>query len=193
MNAVSRRMPPSIRSEVAARVLRRALDANWEDLPQLARSSLFEEWSRDPDIGGVIAQYVPQDRVRLWIKDGPIKGYQRARMGLGPYAKYLPQTVPAEEAIASRLPGGKWVCDPNSISVKPSRFIARKEEQSLEVLWGTTTELKHLIWHWLKAESNDSMRLVVVSTSDRPVTREIREQCERISARLGTPILVVFT
>ena len=97
------RMPDQIREQVAEKVLARAVAAKWDDLNANERSRLYRVWSEDPEIGGVIARFIPRDGVRVWIKDGPMKEYTRARRGLGPFAGSIPVTTESEERITARL------------------------------------------------------------------------------------------
>lgn len=39
----------------------------------------YENWTKDPEVGGVLQRYMAMGRVRVYIKDSLLKAYQRAR------------------------------------------------------------------------------------------------------------------
>jgi hypothetical protein len=51
----------------------------WISLSDAARSKKYEEWTRDPDIGGVLGQYLDPKRVRVYLKDTIVKPYVIAK------------------------------------------------------------------------------------------------------------------
>jgi len=45
-----------------------------------AKSKQYENWTRDPDIGGLIGRFVDAGKVRVYIKDTLLKDYARVRL-----------------------------------------------------------------------------------------------------------------
>ncbi|MCG3178260.1 MAG: hypothetical protein BIFFINMI_00586 [Phycisphaerae bacterium] len=52
----------------------------WATLPDRQKTQYYENWSRDRDIGGVISRYIPDQNVRLYIKDTIMKPYVLDRL-----------------------------------------------------------------------------------------------------------------
>ncbi len=189
--AMTNNMPRPVREAVATTVLLRAFEAGWDDLPPRERSRLYGEWVRDPEIGGVISDYLPPDRVRVWLKDGPMKEYSRARVGLGPFAAFMPQTMQQEDSLIRKVLGNEWIAIEASIQVKPNRVSATNGECEVVLVWGGHKDLKHLVWAWLSLPNSVEGRICVLTTPGQPVTRDKRVEVEGIAAKLGTSIAIV--
>src|SRR3989442_15416146 len=71
-------IPAKVRLAVRERVWSLAKEVDWPTLPDSARSRKYEEWTRDPEIGGLLGHYVDPKQVRVYIKDTVIKPYVRA-------------------------------------------------------------------------------------------------------------------
>lgn len=186
------RMPAGVRAEVSWTILERAVAVHWEDLTFKERSSTYSEWVADPLIGGLIGKYLPADRIRVWIKDGPIKEYQRAKRGLGPYAKYVPTAKAMEAKITALILGNEWTVCKETIDVKPSRFTAinSKGEETL-IIWGNLSDLKHIVWAGLTAPAHDDLRLVVVTTPSQPLTSDAKAIIRTVEFKLRKTIRVI--
>lgn len=186
------RMPPEVRATVAREVLDRAVDIHWEELSFRARSAAYSEWVEDPSIGGIIGQYLAPDRIRLWIKDGPIKEYQRARRGHGPYAKLIAGAEGLEKDIALAVCGPGWSVKEGSIEIKPPHFTAtNSNDDEVDVIWGSFVELKHVVWHWLTGPLGGDCILVVVGFPQHPITDEVLSTVSRLEKRLKVSFKVV--
>jgi hypothetical protein len=186
---MTKRMPGDVRERVAQTILSRAESVGWDDLNSRERSALYTAWTTDPSIGGVISQYLPREAIRVWIKDGPMKEYARARRGLGPYAALVPTSTERENDITARLLGEGWALVPGSIGVKPARFVVRDEEDNeVDVLWGSPSDLKHLVWAWLNQGADRDSRIVLVTSPSQPQTRDERHHVAKIGKKLATTI-----
>lgn len=185
-------IPPATRNEVASKIITRAIEAGWEDLTSTERSRMYEQWVEDPDIGGVLTSYVPKARVRVWIKDGPMKEFARARRGLGPYAVHIPEGATRyEEQVLHKALGDEWRIVEDTIDAKPARFRATSETDSAMVFWGTAVEVKHLYWAALNTPLTDNPVVVVTATRRHPVTEPVRQHLGRLSARTGTETKII--
>ncbi|MCH8562053.1 hypothetical protein LTI14_02305 [Nesterenkonia sp. YGD6] len=186
------RIPRSTREDVAKRILERAVELGWEDMTHGERSATYEQWVVDPQIGGMIGAYLPAERVRVWIKDGPMKEYRRARRGLGPYAKFVPTAVAMEGMISTIVLGSEWAVLPQTIGVKPSRFTAiGPEEDEVTIYWGNPSDLKHIVWGGLIAPRHVTIRMVVVSTPTQPLTSDTKALIHSLQSKLGTDIRMI--
>jgi hypothetical protein len=189
---MAKRMPPDIRERVARAVLRRADLAGWEDLNARERSAYYNAWTTDVEVGGVIAQYLPAEAIRVWIKDGPMKEYTRARRGLGPYAGLVRTTTEREIEILFRSLGEGWSLAPGSIAVKPARFVAEDATGNrIDIIWGSPSDLKHLVWAWLNQPSDRETELVIATSTSQPMTRDERARVSDIGRKLSATIRVL--
>lgn len=180
------RLPSKVRTEISRIILQRAVEIHWDDLLFSDRSRKYEEWMSDPEIGGRILKYMAREKARVWIKDGPMKEYARAKRGLGPYAILLDAAMNYEGAITTKVYGNKWKVVPDSIKTKPATFSVTDGDSIQVVFWGTTKELKHLIWAWLNCSCGTDCRIVILSTSMNPVTADMQIKYARIAQKLGT-------
>jgi len=110
------RLPPEVRSEVAERVFREADAAGWSTLPQAQRVLLYEHWSRDPGIGGVLQRYFDLVRVRVYLKDTLLREYVR-ESALSPHRPLAALGISAERVqahyskpLGCRLVDGRIIC-----------------------------------------------------------------------------------
>lgn len=110
-------IPPGVRAQIRRRIWALADEIDWATLADSARSRKYEEWTRDPDIGGVLGNYIDPKHVRVYLKDSVIKPYTIARgsdhtrplraLGLG-------DTEPVEQEYLKphgrRFADGRIVC-----------------------------------------------------------------------------------
>jgi hypothetical protein len=180
------RIPAEIRVEISKKIMAHAVELGWEDLNLSERSSQYEKWATDPEIVALLSPHIPRERIRVWIKDGPMKEFVRARRGIGSYASYVPRDKPFEELIISRIFGVGWVLVPDSVNVKPLRFVTQnpETEDTSTVLWGTKTDLKHIVWAYLNMPASVDARLVLVATPQEPISANERRHMDRIASRL---------
>lgn len=185
------KIPKHVREEVAREVYKRASAIGWEDLTLQERTRQYEAWANDDAIGKRIAQYVSPEKVRVWIKDGPMKEYSRARRGLGAYASHMKSAKPTESVIVGRLYGDKWFVKEGSVGVKPANFVATDGSREERLFWGAPSQLKHLVWAWLVDEESAVRRIVVVGSAEAPLTVDWRRHCMSVSRRIGAEINLV--
>jgi hypothetical protein len=181
------RIPTDLRREIAAEIIRRANELGWDDLLMSERTAMYEKWAADPELGGRLSVYLPRDSVRVWIKDGPMKEYARARRGLGTYADLIEDPVRHEEGIATSAFGQDWSVVPGSIGVKPAHFNATNGVEQCIVFWGHAGEAKHLVWAAINTALNESPTIVIVANRRNPTTHDDRRLIERVGRRTSTP------
>lgn len=73
-------VPVSVRLPIRERLWAIADDLSWESLPVLSKTTYYEGWARDPDIGGVLERYMDRRRVRIYLKDTIMKTYGQTRL-----------------------------------------------------------------------------------------------------------------
>lgn len=179
------RIPTDLRNAVAQAIIQRAIDLSWDDMSMAERSRIYEAWVDDPLIGGRLIAYIPRSRIRVWIKDGPMKEYARARRGLGPYAQYVTNPNNHEDEICAKVLGSAWIVKPGSADVKPARFqaIHTTGEATCVIYWGTVPEAKHLLWAALNTPHHQEAIMVITGTRRTPLINSDRTTLQAIADR----------
>lgn len=142
----------------------------------------YDKWTADPQVGGLLSGYMDAERVRTWLKDGPMKHYANARHGVGPYAEYATTSGPTPQRVAIAALGDGWTVDGGSVRTKPIRFRATGPDGgAATVAYGPSRKFRDPLW----AALNDAVDratpqrcvIVVSETSTSPASpTERREQ-----------------
>ncbi len=74
------KIPEQVFSRIRDLLWRRADEAEWISLPDTRKAVLYEQWQRDPEVGGILANYADIRNVRVYIKDSIMKPYARERL-----------------------------------------------------------------------------------------------------------------
>jgi hypothetical protein len=74
-------VPRDIFSQLKSRLEAEANRIGWASLGLTEKSLQYDQWTRDPAIGGVLARYLDLRQVRVYIKDTLLKDYHRKRLG----------------------------------------------------------------------------------------------------------------
>jgi hypothetical protein len=72
-------LPDTIRDSLLKRMWRIADEINWLALGPVEKTQYYENWTKDPQVGGVLQRYMPLGQVRVYIKDSLLKDYPQAR------------------------------------------------------------------------------------------------------------------
>jgi hypothetical protein len=167
-----RRMPEDARRKVIVELFRRADQLDWDGLQPAERSTWYARWLDEPDIGGVLDAYMTRDQARLWIKETPMKHYNRARSGIGPYASLVSSRLPDAPRLTRLVFGEPWAVVPKSIRDKPNRCLISDGRQRIGMIWGPPRTFQSLIWAALNA---------VVDEADQPAILVVSRQGERLT------------
>lgn len=68
-----------IKHTVIERVHKIADEVDWLHLTIPQRKQLYESWTSDPEIGGLLEQVMDANRVRVYLKDTVMKTYSRSQ------------------------------------------------------------------------------------------------------------------
>ncbi|MFE2326641.1 hypothetical protein ACFXD5_22365 [Streptomyces sp. NPDC059385] len=190
------KIPTAVEAAVVTRLYEHAGRKRWTHLQDADRTRLYQEWTDDPDIGGRLIDFLGQSaNVRPWIKDGPMKEYERSRRGLGKYAQYVQQQAATLEEIIERSLGGEWEILPGSKKLKPIRATVRRVGQEIEELHfvtGQTSQFKHLVWPAILDRANGETApwtICVVDPFLNPLTREQKAEHARLAKFLGVRVV----
>ncbi len=72
-------LPDNIREGLRERMWQVADEINWLALGLTEKTQFYENWTKDPDVGGILQRYMAVGQVRVYIKDSILKDYPRAR------------------------------------------------------------------------------------------------------------------
>ncbi|MEU8048487.1 hypothetical protein [Micromonospora haikouensis] len=182
-------MPKEVELDIVRFLYADARELDWDHLTDTEKSASYDQWAQDPRFTDRLSLWIktPQER-RVWIKDGPMKEYARARNGVGKYAAILDSpTAEVRDHVRMAL-GAGWEVDPNTLQIKPLRVLARRADETIRFAWAPAKDFKHLVWAALKAEAygdSDPWILCVVSSFAKPIKREDRLFHEKIGERCG--------
>lgn len=180
------RVPEDVRRRVIEFVYRQASEAGWQVLTQVEKGQMYDRWVTESAVGGQLHGYVKPDRLRTWLKNGPMKAYADAVAGVGPYAKFSSwEGATPAKAVRAAL-GTGWAADLSSASVKPLRVAAHNEEgQSVKLVYGASGKFKELLWAGLNCvvDGDEDVRILVlenfgpVPSSERRRQSKLAETC----------------
>ncbi len=183
-----------LKEKVVKKLFADAHNADWTHLTDGQRSAIYGQWMEDPEVGGRLTQFMSPDRARVWIKDGPMKEYARARYRVGIYAKYVKNSAANVDYLVDRALGAGWQIDPASQKIKPLRVRVRSGDDERYFTWAPSTDLKHLVWAAVRAEAEGDQTpwmLCVVGSFENPTPADEQAQNQRIAARCRLQIVHV--
>lgn len=151
------------------------------------RTSQYDQWVGDPDIGGVLTDYMSSENARSWIKDGPMKEYSRARQGAGRYAQFGSTQGPAAAKVAAHALGAEAVVVEGSVGDKPFHCVAANSHGAATYLaWGDAKNFRYLVWAclcYLAENSTGAATVVITETMAEPATATEKTRHAAIAGR----------
>ncbi|MGW5193511.1 hypothetical protein ACWEOO_29965 [Kribbella sp. NPDC004138] len=193
-------IPSEIRTEVISELVRQFDAARWEEVSAHVASEMYDRFVKDPKIGGRLAPFMPAEKVRVWIKDGPAKEYRRALEGIGPIASFTTRAYPGPESVVRRALGDHWVPRQDTIEEKPMRCFAEDPKgRSMFVIWGPLSAVQGLIWNSCLIRANDAsepITVVVTKPNNAPLPADdwnlvealsnvVKADCKQVTYAVG--------
>jgi hypothetical protein len=177
-------IPSQVREEVARVLYRRAGELDWDLMADREKTAQYRRWLDDASVGGVLTQHVDPQAARLWIKDGPMKEYDRALEGFGVFARFVTARFAPHADLIHVALGDQWKLAPNSVGEKPMHCLATDGVTRRYVCWGRPDKISDLIWDAVKVAVKSEQRpLLVVSLRDGvEVTGEERRWHQAIAS-----------
>ena len=68
-----------VRDQLRERMWRIADAIDWIALGPNEKTQHYENWTKDPEVGGVLQRFMAVRQIRVYIKDSLLKDYPRAR------------------------------------------------------------------------------------------------------------------
>jgi hypothetical protein len=157
------KVPPDVRTAIIKELVGELDAARWEEVSPSVASEMYDRFVKNPKIGGRLLPYMPADKVRVWIKDGPAKEYRRALEGIGPIASFTKRAYPGPESVVHLALGDQWLPKLDTIEEKPMRCFAEGPAgQPMFVIWGPVSALQGLIWNSCLFRAEDSAKPITV-------------------------------
>ena len=121
-------VPDDVRESLREKLWDQADSVGWSDLPMSAKTRHYEDWSRDPKIGGLLARFMDAEQVRVYLKNSLLKDYSNARI--------------ADQARPFRALGVAPPCDIAEVYVKPH---GRRLNDGRVICWGRAEDWKTIL------------------------------------------------
>lgn len=182
-------LPDNVTENVIRRIFEDMQTLEWGGLTDEEKTRQYNAWAEREDIGGVLSQF--NDDPRHWIKDGPVKEWPRASVGIGSYAKFLSPDHGQMHRVVRLALGAGWSADERSTKIKPLRVTAHHVADGHDpviVSWAPPRDFKHLVWAAVNEQAKGDHRewiLVVWGTLEKPIPSDVKAQHERIARRCG--------
>lgn len=74
---MSMALPRELRDKIRQQIWNKATELSWPSLSDIERAIWYENWSKDKEIGEVLAHFMDPRKVRVYIKDSLLKPYLR--------------------------------------------------------------------------------------------------------------------
>ena len=106
------KIPDAKLSKIKTKLWKVADERNWPTLSDSEKTSLYEEWIRDEEVGGVLSRYIEPTNIRVYIKDTIMKPYTMERIkDVEPIFKVL--RLPLDTAVTQKYikPHGRQLTD----------------------------------------------------------------------------------
>lgn len=154
-------------------------ERNWPTLADPQKSTLYEEWIRDKDVGGVLSRYLNPGSVRVYIKDTIMKPYGRERIkNFPPILKFL--GLPDDARVAETY-------------IKPH---GRRLADGKVICWGLARDWKAILFAVFERAfvipSGTPFAVVIMFPTGKAQQPEYRRMIETASERLGITRLVWY-
>lgn len=110
-------VPDEVRERLKSLVWSRADSVGWQDLSPGDKTTYYENWTNDPEVGGILVRYIDKGQVRVYLKDSLLKDYVRLHYADGqrPFRVLkISNKIQVEESFEKphgrRLVDGRVIC-----------------------------------------------------------------------------------
>ena len=170
-------LPPQVREELQLKLYGVADSIGWVNLSAAAKAKHYEDWTRDSDIGGVLARYMDRGKVRVYLKDTLLKDYTR---------KTLSDDTRPLRVLGIAQPSiiGERFIKPHGLRLEDGRVVA----------WGRADDWKLIlmaIYERTRAQPGaTAFGAVLLNSTGRFDESSTRAMIEEAGKRLGIQQLV---
>ena len=172
------KIPATVRCGLRERLWAAADALDWTKLEWYQKSAHYEMWTRDPNVGGVLAHYLDHRRIRVYIKDTIMKGYVRAR-----------QASPDTPLHALGIDGDVPIVETHE------RPHGRRLQDGRVVAWGSAEEWKLVLTalherSYGVADARPHAAVLLSASVGKFHQPQVRAMVEDAAAKLGIERLV---
>ncbi|MFF5364639.1 hypothetical protein ACFY4I_35490 [Streptomyces scabiei] len=179
-------LPEPIRLEIFAELTRHFDAMRWEEVSSPAATEMYDRFVKDPKIGGRLARFMPTEKIRPWIKDGPAKQYRRALEGVGPMAQMTTREYPGPQSVVRLAMGSGWTLRAQTLDVKPMRCLADgPNSESAFITWGPMSGLQGMVWHACLRRAESESQLITIAVT-KPNTAPLPDDDWHLALSLAT-------
>ncbi len=170
-------LPPQVREELQIKLYAIADSIGWANLSAVAKAKHYEDWTRNSDIGGVLARYMDKGKVRVYLKDTLLKDYTRKTLS--------DDSRPLRVLGITDSPAvGERFIKPHGLRLVDGRVVA----------WGRADDWKLIlmaIYERTRAQPGSSaFGAVLLNSTGRFDEPSVRSMIEEAAKRLGVQQLV---
>lgn len=183
-----------IETKVVTKLYADAELIDWAHMTPQQHSVQYSKWVEDPQVGGLLGEFLSDSDARVWIKDGPMKEWSRSLSGVGKYAALVAGSEDIPTKLVRKVLGIGWAVDPSTIRTKPLRLVARNGEDETVLTWAPSRDLKHLVWAALNASAEGDTRtwvVCVIETFTKPAPSNEKLAHQRLAKRCGLQVVHV--
>ena len=170
-------IPDKVREKMRQRLWLLADEVCWMSLSAAQKTKHYEEWTRAPDIGGVLSRYIDAKQVRVYLKDTILKEYAQDRMG-DAVRPFRVLGIPATE-------------ETSEVYVKPH---GRRFKDGRVICWGRAEDWKSILMalheRTYATERVRPFGAVLFQSVGRYHEEHMREMVKDAATRLGVEKLI---
>lgn len=106
------KLPDAVRLSIKNQLWAIAEEISWESLPTGQKTLYYEDWAKNPNIGGVLGRYMDLRRVHVYLKDTVMKEYGRSRLA-DPSTAFRVLGIPDDVSVLKiwQKPHGRVLAD----------------------------------------------------------------------------------
>ena len=115
-----------------------------------------------------------------------MKEYARAHLGAGRYAKFGSSSGPNASQLVTHALGDEAAIIQGSEGVKPSHCLAQTGAVVTYLVWGTSKNLRHLVWatiNHLAGHPEHRACVLILESLEHPTPRSEKTRHSRIAER----------
>jgi hypothetical protein len=170
-------VPDEVRQQLRDKLWEIADRVGWLSLSTTEKSRHYEAWTRDPEVGGVIAHYIPLGDVRVYVKDTLLKDFARFRLADGAMPCRVLGLTDAVVVVRNYV-------KPHGRQLKDGRIIS----------WGRATAWKAILMATYERAYPDARLkpygIALTHAVGRYKEIKVRNMVERAAQKLGIERLV---
>jgi hypothetical protein len=169
------RIPAELRKGLREKLWALADGLGWQYLTWVEKSPQYDAWTKDPEVGGLLARHMDQRQIRVYIKDTIMKGYVRSRQS-DPRRPFKLLGLDGQQAVEDyerphgrRLDDGRVVAWGNADDWKLVLMAVHERAYLVDDAIPYAAVLMHAVGRY----QDDSARRLVQDAADKLLIRRV--------------------